>query len=164
VQEVLVNAMLAYVRLFERGRVACAYPTVLARFAVAQYRVGRRVGAKLNGSDVLSPYAQRKNDIKVESLDRGDRLHGPWCEVLIEDKNAGPADTAAARLDFASWLDSLTTRYRKIADALSVGSTTSEVAKQFHVSPGRISQIRRQLLESSQRFHGEYGSNGANHR
>jgi len=156
VQEVLVSAMLAYVRLFRRGKVDLAYPSVLARFAVAQYHDGRRVGAKLNCHDVLSPYARRKNGIQVESLDVCYHDTGLWQEVLVEDKHAGPAETAAARIDFADWLASLTERDRKIAEALSDGSVTGEVAKRFGVSPGRISQKRREFLESWHEFHGEH--------
>jgi hypothetical protein len=155
VQEVIVSAMLAYFRLYQRGKVELAYPSVLARYAIAQYRDGRRVGTKLNCHDVLSPYARRMNGIQVESLDGRHGVDGSWREVLLEDKHAGPAETAAARIDFADWFISLAERDRKIADALSDGSTTSEVARRFGISPGRISQKRREFLESWQKFHGE---------
>jgi len=68
VQEVLVSTMLAYARLDQRGKVDLAFPSVLARFAVAQFHDGRRVGTKLNCRDVLSPYARRKKGLQVESL------------------------------------------------------------------------------------------------
>ena len=156
VQEVLVSAMLAYARLFERRKVDVAYPSVLARFAVAQYRVGRRVGVKLNCRDVLSPYAHRKKGIQVESLHGYDQAGEPWREILVEDKHAGPAETAAARIDFVDWLASLTPRNRRIAEALSGGGTTKGVAKLFRVSPGRISQKRKEFLTSWQQFQGEH--------
>ena len=53
VAECLANAMVAYVRLHQLGKVAIAYPTVLARYAVAQVREGRTVGTPLNCKDVL---------------------------------------------------------------------------------------------------------------
>jgi hypothetical protein len=59
VQESLANACVAYARLAGQGRSQRAFPTALARFAVAQVRVGRRVGTALNSRDVLSPAAQR---------------------------------------------------------------------------------------------------------
>ena len=153
-QEILVSAMLAYCRLFQRGKVDLAYPSVLARFAIAQFRAGRRVGEKMNCREVLSPYARRMKDIRVESLHRSDRGGEPWREVLVEDKLAGPAETAAARIDVAEWFASMKQHDRKIAEALSQGSTTKDVAKRFHVSPGRISQKRREFLESWQSFQG----------
>ncbi len=155
VEEVLVSAMLAYVRLHQRGKVELAYPSVLVRFAVAQYRVGRRVGEKLNCRDVLSPYARRQNSIQVVPFHGYDRDGDHWREVLVEDKHAGPAETAAARIDVAEWFASLPRHDRKIAEALSQGSTTQAVAKRFHLSPGRISQKRREFLEGWHRFHGE---------
>jgi hypothetical protein len=155
VQEVLVSAMVAYVRLDQRGKVDLAYPSVLARFAIAQYRAGRRVSEKMNCRDVLSPYAQRLKGIEVESLNHCDRDGESWREILVEDKHAGPAEIATARIDFTGWFASLSPRDRKIANALSEGSMTNDVAKRFRLSPGRVSQKRREFLESWQRFHGE---------
>ena len=155
VQEILVSAMLAYFRLYQREKVDQAYPTVLARFAIAQYRSGRRVGKKKNCRDVLSPDARRLKGIHVESIHGFDCVGQPWHDVLVEDKNAGPADTAAARIDVAKWFASLKRRDRKIAQALSLGSTTKDVAKHFRISPARVSQKRREFLESWQRFQGE---------
>lgn len=42
VQEAVANAMVAYVRLFESGKIAVAYATPLAMFAVRQIREGRQ--------------------------------------------------------------------------------------------------------------------------
>ena len=68
VQEIVVSAMLAYCRLCQRGKVELAYPSVLARFAIAQYHDGRRVGEKMNCRDVLSPYARRRNGMRSVPL------------------------------------------------------------------------------------------------
>ena len=155
VQEVVVSAMAAYVRLYQREKVDLAYPSVLARFAIAQYRDGRRVSEKMNCRDVLSPYAQRLKGIQVESLNHCNRDGESWRETLVEDKHAGPAETAAARIDFTEWFASLSRRDRKIANALSEGSMTNDVAQRFRLSPGRVSQKRREFLESWQTFHGE---------
>ena len=46
VQEVIANAAVANVRLVELEKTALAYPTVLARYGIAQVRDGRRVGAR----------------------------------------------------------------------------------------------------------------------
>ena len=155
VQEVLASAMLADFRLQQRGKVDLAYPSVLARFAVAQYRAGRRVGEKMNCGDVLSPYARCMKGIQIESLNGYKRDGESWREVLVEAKHAGPAETAAARIDFTRWIASLTRRDRKMAAALSEGCTTQEVAKRFRVSAARKSQKRREFLESWQEFQGE---------
>ncbi|MGD0040313.1 MAG: hypothetical protein ABSE84_07855, partial [Isosphaeraceae bacterium] len=44
VQEVVCNALKAFVRLVQLKKVALAYPTVLAKYGVAQTRDHRKVG------------------------------------------------------------------------------------------------------------------------
>ena len=145
VQEVIAKAFVAFVRLVELGKTDLAYPTVLARFGVAQFKSGRRVGMKLNCKDVLSAHAQMQNGITVDRLDRFDQEENEWREVIVEDRRAGPAETAAARIDIAAWLKTLTSNQRKIAKTLAVGETTKGAARKFRITPGRVSQTRREL-------------------
>jgi hypothetical protein len=155
VQEVVAGSLAAYVRLVESGRADLAYPTPLAMFAIRQFRAGRRVGTKANVNDVTSPYAQIGKRIRVDRLDHYDVEEDAWKETLIEDRRAGPAQTAAARIDFGHWLDGLAARQRQIAEVLATGQTTTLAARQFGISPSRLSQIRRELKESWGRFQGE---------
>ena len=155
VQEVLCNCCQAYARLVELGKTAVAYPTALARFGVRQAKEGRKVGGKLNVRDISSDYCQLKKNLLLERLDRYDSEEQAWSEILVEDKHAGPAETAIVRLDFSTWLNLLPRRLRKIAMFLGNGETTSAAAKRFRVSQGRISQIRRELLSAWRRFQGE---------
>ena len=161
IQEVLVAALVTFVRLVELGKPHLAYPTVLARYGIAQYRCGRRVGSRLNIRDVSSPYAQRKKKFVVERLDHFSAKQDVWREVLVEDKRATPADIAAVRIDFADWLKSLSRRRRRIANLLATGESTAAAAKKFRVTPGRISQIRRKLEQSWRTFQGEETSAAA---
>jgi hypothetical protein len=159
IQDVVANAMVAYARLFELGKLDIAYPNALARYGVLQHRTGRRVGNSLNGSDALSPYAQLKRNIKVERPNRYCQPDGQWLEVLVEDKRCSPADIAAVRLDFRAWLDRLSCRQRRIARLLASGESTSFAAKRFKVSSGRISQIRREFRQSWEAFQGDLPAN-----
>ena len=155
IQEVVANALVAYVRLVELGKVELAYPSVLARYAVAQIRVGRRVGTRANSKDVLSRSAQLMG-IVVERLDKRDKNTGQWKEAVVQDThNASVPDIVAFRIDFVDWLQRHSNRNRRIAEALAVGHTTADVARRFRLSPGRISQLRRELHESWQEFQGE---------
>lgn len=154
VQEAVCNTLVAYHRLVELGKADLAYASVLARYAVAQVRSGRQVGGRLNGQDVLSPYASIRSGISVHRLDRFDRDEDGWQEIVVEDRQAGPADVAACRIDVADWLGTLSRRKRKIATTLASGETTKAAAKRHKVSAGRVSQIRRELAESWRRFHG----------
>jgi hypothetical protein len=155
IEEVVANCYVAYARLIERGQADRALPSPLARFAIAQVRVGRRVGNRQRISDALSNYAQFKKGFFVERLDSFDDEEGCWQEILIEDRRCGPAEIAASRIDFAEWLRRLTARLRKIALALASGETTKAVTKMFDLSPARISRLREWLKKSWEAFQGD---------
>jgi hypothetical protein len=155
IEEVIANAMIAYVRLVELGKADLGYPTVMARFAIAQIRDGRRVGCRLNIRDVASSYAQRKKHLVVERLDRFDEAEGSWREAVVEDHQTPIADQVAFRVDFPRWLATFNRRDRRIAELLAAGHKTGEVARRFGLSPGRISQKRAEYYRSWRKFHGE---------
>jgi len=155
IEEAVANAMIAYARLVELGKLDLAYPSVLARYAIAQIREGRRVGCHLSSRDVTSRYAQRKRHLIVERLDGFDAEDGGWREVPAEDRRTPVADQVAFHIDFPRWLSRLSRRDRRIAELLAAGHMTGEVAQCFGLSPGRISQMRREYAESWRRFHGE---------
>jgi hypothetical protein len=155
VQEGVVNAMAAYRRLWERGKAELGYPSVLAKFAASHIRAGRLTATRLNVRDVMSPYCQKRKAVKVERLDRYDRQEQCWQEILVEGRGAGPAEIAAARIDFASFLRSLSRREQEIVLTLIRGEPAGMIAKAFRISPGRISQIRAQLSEKWRALHGE---------
>lgn len=156
VQEVVANSLKAFVRLVQLNKTDVAYPTPLASYGVRQVKDGRKVGASLNVHDVLSPYCQDRKNVTVERLDRFDEQDGCWEEaVVIDSRNAPVHEIVAFRLDFADWLKSLNRRDRRIAEFLSLGNRTSDTARKFNVSEGRISQLRRELAESWQQFVGD---------
>ena len=155
VQEVVCNALAAFRRLVELGKSDVAYASPLARYAVAQVRAGRRVGAKLNCKDVGSLHCQHRKGVYVESLDHFDEEQDCWVEVLVEDKTAGPADIATSRVDFADWMQTLPSRQQRIANALATGESTKGTARKFRVTPGRVSQLRYELMRSWYQFVGE---------
>jgi len=155
IEEAIVNALIAYVRLFELGKENLAYASVLARYAVAQIHDGRRVGSKMNVHDVGSPYAQARKHHVVERLDRYDRAADQWIEPVVADHHTPVADQAAFRLDFPRWLATLNRRDRRIAQLLAAGHKTGAVAERVGLSPGRISQLRRKYLASWRQFHAD---------
>jgi DNA-binding NarL/FixJ family response regulator len=148
VQAVIAHSALAYLRLVELGKAELGYATPLARFAVRQHRAGRSVGSRANCRDVASTACQRRRGFSVES-------HGDWKLVLVEDRRTTPADLAALRVDFGDWLQTLSPRDRQVANALATGERTSAVARLFQLTAGRVSQLRRELYLSWQRFLGE---------
>jgi len=161
IQEAVCNACVAFARLAELNKLDLAFPTVLGRFAVAQVRDGRKVGCKLNIRDVLSPYCQQRKNVMVERLDKFDEIEGCWLETIVEDRHAGPSETARVRLDFGDWLHSLPRRNRRIAEFLALGNHTSEAARKFGLSEGRVSQLRKELKVAWDAFTGETDGNAA---
>ena len=155
IQEATANACVAFARLFHQGRQERAFPTTLARFAVAQVQQGRTVGSSLNVYEVLSRYAQQRKRFAVSRLDRFDNKEQDWREVVVEDRRTPVVDQVWFRIDFPEWLAQLPSRNRRVAKFLAIGNSTAETARQFKVSPSRISQLRRELHQSWLEFHGE---------
>jgi hypothetical protein len=155
IEECVASAFRAYARLLELGKEDLIYPTVLATFAVKQVRDGRLVGGKLNINDVLSRYAQKRKPIKIERLDRYDPAKQAWEEAVVEDSETPVPDQAAFRMDFPAWLKRYQALKRRVVEALALGYTTNEAARRFHLSAGRISQLRREFENSWQVFQGE---------
>ena len=115
----MANSLVAYTRLYQLGKASLAYPTVLARYAVAQVKDHRLVGGHLNIKDVSSPYCQRRKGIVMERLDKFDNEENAWEEVIIEDRHCGPFDVVRTKLDIRAWLRSLSIRQRRIAKFLA---------------------------------------------
>jgi hypothetical protein len=155
VQAVLCNVCCALARLAELNKLDLAYFTPLARYGVSQVKDGRMTGGHLNCKDILSPYCHKKKGLTIERLDKFDEEEGAWIEILLEDRHAGPAQTAAARIDVGNWFATMRPRDRKIAGALAVGERTMDVARRFRLSEGRISQKRDEFRAGWRRFQGE---------
>ena len=155
IQEVTVSCLAAFHTLVQQGREKVASATSLTNYAIAHYRVGRSIAHSMNACDVTSRYCQHRKGIRIESLLQYDAGLCQWQEILVEDQRATPADVAITRIDFQAWLSSLSPRMRRLAETLASGETTSAVAELFRVSAGRISQVRRQLMETWDQFQAE---------
>jgi hypothetical protein len=160
VQEVIANCFVAYARLVQRGKEDVAFATPLARYGIAQFRAGRRVGSTLNRGDLTSTYCQQQHEVVLESLFHRCQS-GRWEELVVEDKRSTPADIAVTRIDFRAWLRRLDRRKRTAAKLLASGAATNEAARQLRVSPARVSQLRRELAENWAVFQGEPLAAGA---
>ena len=142
-------------RLIQRGRAELAYPVPLASYACRQVRAGRQCGTSLNVRDISSPYCQNRKGVRGQSLHHLDPDSGQWQELVVEDRQASPADVAAIRIDFQAWLKTLTCKNRQVAEALASGESTQAVAKQVGISGARVSQLRRELKSAWEEFQGQ---------
>jgi hypothetical protein len=140
-------------RLVERGKDVAAFPSALATFACRAARSGRRLCGQEPVRDVLSPLSQRRKSFVVNPLPSRSTLGANvYDEALIDNARTPPDEQAAFRHDFPLWLASLGGRKRAVAETLMVGETTLAASAKHNMSPGRISQLRREFMEGWERF------------
>ena len=151
IAEAVAAALVSFISLKRRGKNPFQFPSVIAMRAVQHVQNDRHVGGRSNGRDVLSRRAKLRYGYDVEGIS----TVGPWQEALIDNTQTPIPDQVCFRCDVPAWLHTLKRRDRKIAILLSQGYSTSEVARQFGLTSGRISQLRRELYASWQNFHGE---------
>jgi hypothetical protein len=130
-----------------------------ARHALKGRRIGNRGGGR-GALDVLNRRAKTAGQYRVVSYDSGPANRSgsepaPWKEWLTMDNRVSPADEAAFRLDFSTWLASLPPRRRRTAELLAEGYGTREVAQQVGLSAAAVSQARLWLEKSWGKFQGE---------
>jgi hypothetical protein len=147
---------------------------VFACLLARAVKSGRRLCGQEKARDVLSRTAQQRHRFTVASLPcslaasherlysvpRGQRQQDALEELLQDDGRTPIPDQVAFRIDFRSWSQTLTERDRRLVQELMLGERTRDVARRFAVSPGRISQKRRQFHDDWHRFIGcnELGS------
>jgi hypothetical protein len=119
--------------------------------------------------EVLSPIAQRRYGFRVEPLPAstrsphehlyatpdGQALLDAYEERLRDNTLTPVPDQAVFRIDFPNWLRTLTGRERRMVRAMARNERTQDLSRQFELSPGRISQLRRVLRDDWLRYHGE---------
>ena len=98
--EVIASSLVSYARLVALGQEDRAFATTLVRYAIAQFRAGRRVGSPMNVRDLTSDLCRQKNGVSVEQLDHFDNPTDEWQEIVVEDRHSGPAEVATTRIDF----------------------------------------------------------------
>ena len=156
VQEMVGLSWMWFVRLAGRGKDATRFPSVLARYAARAVRSGRRACGQESGRDALSPSAQRRHGFRVSALPEVNTLsNNPLAEALAADCKWPPDQLAMFRTDFRAWRASRTERDRRILDDLMLGERTLDVAGKHGLSPGRVSQLRREFLLDWRRFCGD---------
>lgn len=126
----------AFHRLFVRGR--ADEPGILGtafRYSLRQNKAGRTPQG-----------CQRKRDTLSRRLVGPTRLNDFDIGQLVSRRTSVP-DAVSFRVDVPQFLDSLTERQRNIALDLAGGMSTTECAAKHGLSPGRISQFRRQFKD-----------------
>jgi hypothetical protein len=169
VAETVAVAWKWHLRLAERGKDATRFPCALASLAARHVRCGRRLCGQEKGEDCLSSLAQAQHGFRLEPLphstcrDReslygnthGQHYADAFEERLGDNTQTPVLDQVVFRCDFKDWLGGLPPRDRLVVAALMAGERAGDVAGKFGVSPGRVSQMRRELMLGWRRFVGE---------
>jgi hypothetical protein len=169
VAETVAVAWKWFLRITEQGKDVNQFVMVLADFAVRHVHSGRRLCGQERSKDVLSPRAQRLNRFRVQTLPcstqcphsilysqpHGQERVDPFKERLRENTQSPVPEQAAFRVDYPTWLARLSPRHRQIIEDMALDLGTQELAQLFEVTPGRISQMRREFHLNWRRFHGE---------
>ena len=157
-----------FLRLSQAGRRLDGFRMAFVFVTARSVASGRRVVRTESARDVLSEVAQRRRGFTVSSLPcstavsigvrygtPGGQKEADVMEERLTDNTRSPIpDQAAFRIDFKEWLRTLTSRERKIVRAMIRDERTLDLSRQFDVSPGRISQMRREFAESWSRYCG----------
>jgi hypothetical protein len=147
------------IRLAERGKDPTAFASVLAGFACRAIRCGRRVAGQESANDVLSERAQRRHGFRVSSLPSSvrnchEQLYGGvtsqrqqdvFEERLRENAVTPIPDQVQFKIDFRAWRSTLSERNRRLLDDLMAGEHTQDVSWRYGLTPGRVSQLRREF-------------------
>lgn len=169
VAETVALAWRWYVRLARRGKDVTQFTMAFIFLVARAVKSGRRLCGQERAKDVMNPFTQRRHGFAVESLPLStrmpfERVYGGGNsqrkqnvieERLHDNTVTPPPDQAAFRIDFPAWLESLTSRERRMIRAMMLNERTSDLAKKFEVSPARISQLRRQFHDDWHRFVGD---------
>jgi hypothetical protein len=145
-----------HLRLAERGKDAIRFPTALATFAARAVRCGRKLAGMDSAKDVLSPLAQQRQGFAVGKLPDCSGLNGTALDEALHDNTRTPPDEQCAfRIDFPAWRATHADRDRRLLDDLMLGERTLDVAGKYGLSPGRVSQLRREFLLDWRRYFSE---------
>jgi hypothetical protein len=144
VAEAVAVAWHWYRRCAERGKDAAQFVTSLASLAARFVRAGRGLCGQQPGTDALSPLAQRRHGFITVPLKTGSGMIGEIYEDALHENTRSPVpDQVQFRCDFPRWLRRLGGRDRRVARTLMAGERAVDVACQFGLTKGRVSQLRR---------------------
>jgi hypothetical protein len=136
----MAHAWELFLKALDAGKDPRSFPSSIAAIACRLVRRGRKVGTSENVRCTL----------RAAEVGRT-RRNEQWVEAIAESRAPIP-DQVAFRVDFPEWLDSLSARDREVALELATGTPTQDCAAMFSVTPGRVSQLRRELMESWEDF------------
>ena len=83
----------------------------------------------------------------------------PLSDALIDNTRSPVPEQVQFRLDFPAWFRTRTDRDRRLIGDMAMGQRTLDLSRRYGLSPGRISQLRREFHDDWLRFCGEFSDN-----
>jgi len=108
----------------------------IAWYAVRRVKAGRHF--QQSSRSITGPNPRRRAKAERSEFDVG----------KLAKVGDNPALVAAMLVDFPAWFEQLNLRQKEACVAMLMGESTAELAEQFGVSPGAVSQTRRWLVEN----------------
>ena len=172
IQETRALAWKFFTRAIEQGKNPLTFVSRIATYAARHARSGRRLCGQ-RSRDTMSPLAQRRRGFTVMALPVSTTqpheqcYANPHCQRLkdaLEERLRDNSLTAVPeqvcfRLDFPAWMNTLSDRDRRVVEDLMQDEQPRDVANKRGISPSRVSQLRRELMQRWRRFCGEDPNN-----
>ena len=169
IQEMTALGWQWFLRLHQRGKDPAEFLTGFTALLARAVNSGRRLVGMAHAKDATNPATQRRHHFAVEVLPsslgasherRTASPHGQGLQDAFEerlrDMSTTPVfDAVQFRVDFRAWMSTWPERDRRLIEGLGLGERTSALAQQFGLTPGRISQKRRQYHGDWLRFCGD---------
>ncbi len=145
-----------YVSLVRKGRKPAEFIGALARYGVRAVSSGRRACGQERANDVLSRRCQKRRQLRVSTLSRVFIPHGNVFEDALCDNTQTPVpDQVQFRCDFTAWEQRLPLVKQRLVKGLALGHRTKDLAAEFELSEGRISQLRKEFSADYTAFCGD---------
>lgn len=138
-----------FVQLVQKGRNPDTFMTALANYSAIAVHSGRRACGQEKARDVLSPLCRRRHGFTVaafqELADADDPMGGALADTLHDNTSTPVPDQVQFRCDFPAWKRRLPDMKARLVDQLALGHRTKDLAVEFGLSEGRISQLRKEF-------------------
>jgi len=158
--ETVALCWLWHLRLHLQGRDSRAFIVGMSHLAAKAVKSGRRLCGHESTTDALSPKCQYRRGFRVDGFGENSSALSPIIqEALHDNRQTRVIDQVQFRIDFADWRSSLDNRRQRIVDSMLENRSTSELSERFGVTPGRVSQLRREFHEGYTAFCGDVPTN-----
>lgn len=165
-QEMRALGWLWHLQLAQRGKDAREFVASFVTFLARSVKCGRRLAGMEKSKDALCQQAQQRHGFCVQALPFSlrapiENLYGDphsqeiqdALEEILQDNTQTPVpEQVAFRQDFPAWRRTRCQRDRRVIEDLILGERTLDVADKYGMSPGRVSQLRRDFMEDWTRF------------